>query len=235
MTRVTTVGTSIARLDGRKLLTGSGAFTADVCPPEAAHAVFVRSLHAHARIKSIDVEVARRTPGVRAVLTAAEANAAGLGKLRCTTPLPRHTVIDPQRPILADGVVRFVGEAVVCIVADTSVQAADAAEQVVIDYEPLASVTATADAMSGVQIWPDARENVSFDWSAGDKAATEQAFAAAARVVHLDLVNNRVAVAPIETRCTWGRYDRTADRYFLHTPSQGVFFIRDCLADHERR
>lgn len=228
---MTTVGTSTARLDGRTLLTGKGVFTSDVCPVEAAHAVFVRSSHAHARIVSIDTNAARRLPGVRAVLTAVDANAEGLGKLRCTTPLPGHTLIDPQRPILADGVVRFVGEAVVCVVADTLMQAVDAAEQVGIDYQPLASVTATGQAMSGVQLWPDARDNVSFDWSAGDAAATEQAFAAAARVVHLDVVNNRVAVAPIETRGTWARHDRDADRYFLHTPSQGVFFIRDCLAE----
>ena len=228
---MTTIGTSIARLDGRTLLTGAGTFTADACPADAAHAVFVRSPHAHARIASIDAGAARRAPGVRVVLTAAEANAAGLGKLRCAASLPKHTLIDPHRPILADGFVRFVGDSVVCVVADTAAQAADAAELIAIDYQPLAPVTETGRAIGGPAIWPQAADNVCFDWSAGDKVATGQGFAAAARVVSLDVVNNRVAVAPIETRCSWARYDKGADRLFLHTPSQGVFFIRDCLAE----
>src|SRR5688572_14311524 len=113
--RVTTIGQSIGRLEDRKLLTGAGEYTADVWPAGAAHVHFVRSPHAHARIASIDVDAARRASGVRAVLTAADANAAGLGKLRFSTSLPGHTVIDPQRPILAGGIVRFVGEAVVCV------------------------------------------------------------------------------------------------------------------------
>ena len=206
--RVTTIGTSIARLDGRKLLTGAGEFTADVCPADAAHAVFVRSPHAHARIASIDVDAARararrsRGPDGRGC-------EGRLASANCVVPRScRGTrLIDPHRPILADGFVRFVGEAVVCVVADTAAQAADAAELVVIDYQPLASVTETGRAIGGAQIWPQAADNISFDWSAGDKAATEQAFAAAARVVSLDVVNNRVAVAPIETRCAWARYD----------------------------
>jgi carbon-monoxide dehydrogenase large subunit len=229
---VTTVGKSIARVDGRTLLTGAGRFTADVCPPDAAHASFVRSPHAHATIVSVDAGAARRAAGVRAVLTAADAAAAGLGKLRSTGKLPGHTLIDPRRPILADGVVRFVGEAVVCVVADTPAQAADAVELVEVAYKPLPSVTDTGRAISGAELWDEAKQNISFDWSAGDKDATDQAFATAAHVVHLDVVNNRVAVAPIESRCTWARYDRAADRFFLHTPSQGVFFIRDCMAKH---
>ncbi|MDQ8727157.1 xanthine dehydrogenase family protein molybdopterin-binding subunit [Bradyrhizobium sp. LHD-71] len=228
---MTTIGTSIARLDERKLLTGSGRFTADVWPANAAHAVFVRSPHAHARIVSIDIDAARRAPGVRAVLTAADAKADGLGELICPTSLPGHALVDPHRSILADNNVRFTGEAVACIVADTLAQAADAAELIVVDYQPLASVTDTGRAVGGAQIWPQAQDNISFEWSTGDLAATEQAFAEAARVVSLDIVNNRVAVAPIEMRCAWGRYDASEDRYLLHTPSQGVFFIRDCLAE----
>jgi carbon-monoxide dehydrogenase large subunit len=228
---VTTSGTSIARLDARKLLTGGGSFTADVWPADAAHAVFVRSPHAHARIASIDVAAARRAPGVRAVLTAAEAKADRLGELRCPTDLPGHDLIDPPRPLLADGAARFAGEAVVCVVADTLAQAADAAELVVVDYQPVASVTDTGHAVGGAQVWPQAADNVSFDWSTGEVAAIERAYAGAAHIVSLDIVNNRVAVAPIETRCAWGHYDAADDRFLLHTPSQGVFFIRDCLAE----
>jgi carbon-monoxide dehydrogenase large subunit len=228
---VSTIGTSIPRLDARKLLTGGGQFTANVWPAGAAHAVFVRSPHAHARIVSIDVDDARRANGVLAVLTAADAKADRLGELRCPTRLPGHEMRDPPRPILADGAARFAGEAVVCVVAETVAQAADAAELVAIDYQPLASVTDTGHAAAGAQIWRQAAGNTSFDWSAGDAAATERAFAGAAHIVSLDIVNNRVAVAPIETRCAWGRYDPAEERYFLHTPSQGVFFIRDCLAE----
>jgi carbon-monoxide dehydrogenase large subunit len=228
---VTTIGISIPRLEEHKLLTGAGQYTADVYPADAAHAVFVRSPHAHARIISIDAAAARGAAGVLAVLTGEDAANAGLGKLRCAVRLSGHALIDPQRAILAHGVARFVGEAVVCVVAETAAQAIDAAELITIDYAPLASVTDTGGATAGAQIWPEAASNLSFDWSSGDAAATEQAFATAARVVSLDIVNNRVAVAPLETRCAWGRYDAVEDRYFLHTPSQGVFFIRDCLAE----
>jgi carbon-monoxide dehydrogenase large subunit len=227
---VTTIGISIPRLEEHKLLTGAGQYTADVYPADAAHAVFVRSPHAHARITSIDAAAARGAAGVLAVLTGEDAAKAGLGKLRCAVKLPGHALIDPQRAILAQGVVRFVGEAVACVVAETAAQAIDAAELITVDYEPLASVTDTGGATAGAQIWPEAASNLAFDWSSGDAAATEQAFAKAARIVSLDIVNNRVAVAPLETRCAWGRYDAHEDRYFLHTPSQGVFFIRDCLA-----
>ena len=228
---MTTIGTSIARLEERPLLTGRGRFTADDWPSDAAHAVFVRSTHAHARIVAIDIEAARHVPGVLAVLTAQDAKSDGLGELRCPRGLPGHDIFSPLRPILADGTARFVGEAVACVVAKTLSQAIDAAEQVVVDYHPLASVTDTGRAIGGVQIWPQAADNISFDWSAGDRAATERAFAEAVRIVSLDIVNNRVAVAPIETRCAWARFDESADRYFLHTPSQGVFFVRDCLAE----
>jgi carbon-monoxide dehydrogenase large subunit len=228
---VTTIGTSIPRLEEHKLLTGAGQYTADACPADAVHAVFVRSAHAHARIVSIDTAAARGAAGVLAVLTGEDAAAAGLGKLRCAVKLPGHALVDPQRAILAQGTARFVGEAVACVVAETVAQAIDAAELVAVDYEPLASVTDTGAATAGAQIWPVAANNLAFDWSSGDAAATEQAFAKAARVVSLDIVNNRVAVAPLETRCAWARYEAREDRYFLHTPSQGVFFIRDCLAE----
>lgn len=227
---MTTIGTSIERLEARTLLTGSGKFTADVSPADAVYAVFLRSPHAHAKIVSIDVDAARRAPGVRAVLTAADATAAGLGPLVCPAKLPGADYFDPPRPILADGHARFAGEAIVCVVADTVAQAADAIEMVEIDYEPLPSVTDAGRAISGAQIWSQANENVSFDWSDGDAAATERAFAQAARVVSLDIVNNRVAVAPIEARSALARYDAANDSYFLHTPTQGVFHVRTLLA-----
>lgn len=226
-----TIGTSVARLDDRRLLTGGGRFTADVGPADAAHAVFLRSPHAHARILSIDVEAARRAPGVLAVLTAADAKADQLGKLRCPRSLPGHDMVDPPRPVLAEGVARFAGEAVACVVASTLHEATEAAELIAVDYQPLAAAADTGGAIGGAQVWSQAADNICFDWSAGDATATARAFADAAEVVTLDIVNNRVAVAPIETRCALGRYDESADRYVLHTPSQGVFFIRDLLAN----
>ena len=227
---MTIVGESIPRVEDRGLLTGAGRFTADTWPSSAAHAVFVRSPHAHARIDSIDVAAARQAPGVLAVLTSIDAKASQLGPLRCPATLPGHTIVDPLRPVLAEGRVRFVGEAVVCVVAESHAQAIDAAELVEITYQPLSSVTGTGMAIEGAQLWPQAQHNVCCDWSTGDAAATEKAFAAAAHVVSLDIVNNRVAVSPIETRCAWGAYDPAVQRYSLHVPTQGVFFVRDCLA-----
>jgi carbon-monoxide dehydrogenase large subunit len=224
------IGHSVARVEDRRLLTGGGRFTADTWPVGAAHAVFVRSPHAHARIVSIDTAASRKLPGVLAVLTSADVHADRLGPLRCPAMLPGHDLFDPRRPILADGATRFVGEAVVCIVAESQALALDAAERVDIVYQPLPSVTATDRAIGGERLWPQAPRNICFDWSAGDAVATEQAFGTAKHVVTLDIVNNRVAVAPIETRCAWARYDPANEDYLLHVPSQGVFFIRDCLA-----
>jgi aerobic carbon-monoxide dehydrogenase large subunit len=228
---LTIIGQSIARVEDRGLLTGAGRFTADTWPSAAAHAVFVRSPHAHARIASVDVAAARKAPGVLAVLTSVEAKASQLGPLRCPAKLPGHTVVDPLRPVLAEGRVRFVGEAVVCVVAQSHAQAVDAAELVEIEYQPLPSVTGTGRAIDGEPLWPQASHNVCCDWSTGDAAATEQAFAKATHVVSLDIINNRVAVSPIETRCAWGAYDPRHQRYSLHVPTQGVFFVRDCLAN----
>lgn len=228
---MTIIGQSIARVEDRGLLTGAGRFTADTWPSAAAHAVFVRSPHAHARIVSVDVAAARKVPGVLAVLTSVEAKASQLGPLRCPAKLPDHTIVDPLRPVLAEERVRFVGEAVVCVVARSHAQAIDAAELVEVEYQSLASVTATGRAVDGEQLWPQASHNVCCDWSTGDAAATEQAFAKAAHVISLDIVNNRLAVSPIETRCAWGAYDSKIQRYSLHVPTQGVFFVRDCLAN----
>jgi carbon-monoxide dehydrogenase large subunit len=225
------IGQSIARVEDARLLSGSGRFTADTAPVAAAHAVFVRSPHAHARIVEVDVAAARTAPGVLAVLTAADAEAAGLGWLRCPATLPGHAIVDPGRPILARERARFVGEAVACVVADTLAHAIDAAERVVVDYQPLPSVTRTDGAIGGEPLWPQAPGNVCCDWSAGNAAAVEAAFAAADHVVSLDIVNNRVAVVPLETRCAWASFDPKPQHYRLHVPSQGVFFLRDCLAN----
>src|SRR5690606_38807495 len=108
-------GRSIPRLEDRRLLTGGGRYTADLRPEGAAHAVFLRSPHAHAAIAGIDTAAARSAPGVLAVLTAAEAAADGLGRLRCERELPGHSFVDPLRPVLAEGRVRFVGEAVAVV------------------------------------------------------------------------------------------------------------------------
>ena len=225
------VGQSVPRLEDRRLLTGEGRYTADTAPADAAQAVFVRSPYAHAEIAGIDASAAKAAPGVLAVLTGADAEAAGLGKITCPRTLPGHTFVDPHRPILAQGRVRFVGDPVVMVVAETEEQAGDAAALVEVDYEPLPSVTDTAGALSGEQLWPAAERNVCVDWSVGDADIVEAAMAGAAHVVELELINNRLAVTTVEPRCTWGQYDAEADRYLLHTPSQGVFHIRSALAD----
>jgi carbon-monoxide dehydrogenase large subunit len=224
-------GQSVPRLEDRRLLTGGGRYTADTVPAEAAWAVFMRSPYAHAEITSIDTSAAKAAPGVLAVLTGADSAAAGIGPIRCARKLPGHTFVDPGRPILAQGRVRFVGDPVVMVVAETEAQAGDAAALVEVDYDPLPSVTDTGRALDGAQLWPQAPRNVCLDWSMGDATATEAALVKAAHVIELALTNNRVAVTPVEPRCCWGRYDAGNDSYLLHTPSQGVFHIRNTLAE----
>jgi aerobic carbon-monoxide dehydrogenase large subunit len=223
-------GRSIARLEDPRLLTGGGRYTSDHVPNNAVHAVFVRSLHAHAEITAIEAAAAVAAPGVLAVLTGADADTAGLGRMTCPRQLPGHTFVDPLRPILAQGRARFVGDAAVCVVAETASQAADSAALVEIAYRPLPSVSEPSAAIAGEQLWPKARDNVCFDWSNGDAKAVNEATARAAHVVEIDVINNRLAITPLEPRCAWARHDRGSDRFLLHAPTQGVFFVRDCLA-----
>ena len=211
------------RLEDHRLLTGGGRFVDDLPFPDALHAHILRSPYAHARILSLDTTEARGMPGVVAVYTAADLKRDGIGPLPCralVTSRDGSPMQAPDRPVLADEVVRFVGDGVAMVVADTADIARDAAELIDVDYEELPACT-------------DVRHSSErcFDWESGDAQAVEAAFARADRICAMDVVNNRIVVSPIETRSAVGEYDAGSGRYTLHTQSQGVHSLRKALAE----
>src|SRR5260221_1589223 len=233
-------GQPVRRKEDPRLLTGRGRFIADQRVDGECHAFSLRSPHAHARIRALDTTAALAAPGVLAVLTGKELAADGIGGIRSDfavpvcprrSPLPLP-VVRAHFPCLAIECVRFVGEGVAMVVADTPEAARDAAEQIGIDYEPLAAVTGTADAaMPGAPLlWPDAPDNTAFAWEAGDRAATDAAFAGAHRIARVQLVNNRIIMAALETRGAIGAWDEASGRFTLDTASQMPHGIRHQLA-----
>ncbi|NWG45423.1 MAG: xanthine dehydrogenase family protein molybdopterin-binding subunit [Alphaproteobacteria bacterium] len=226
-------GQSVRRLEDVRLVQGRGTYTDDIALPGMVHAVMLRSPLAHARILSIDAGEAAAQPGVLAVYTGADCDAAGLGDIPCTTSVRNadgsRVFVPARRPIATDRV-RFVGDTVAMVVAETVEAARDAADLILVDYDELPAVTGTARAADpAAPVLYDAHgSNVVLDWELGDRAGTEAALERAAHVVALDLVNNRVVVASMEPRVAIGAF---ADgRYTLHTPSQGVHGLRDRLA-----
>jgi carbon-monoxide dehydrogenase large subunit len=221
------------RVEDDKLVRGAGHFVDDVHPANEAFAAFVRSPHAHARIRGIDTAAAQSAPGVLAVLTQADIEAAGVGNTALHPPLPGRNggkLAHPFRPTLAKGKVMHVGQTVAVVVADTAEQAADAADLVAVDYEELPSVTDTVGALApgAPQLWPEAPDNLALDWIglAADPAANAQAVDAAIRsaahVARLKLDNQRIVVNTMETRGGTGSYDAATDSYLLRVCSQGA-------------
>src|SRR5579859_3755165 len=175
----------VRRVEDPRLLKGMGRYTDDIALPGMLHGIVLRSPHAAATILSTNLTAATSMPAVRAIYTVADLKAAGLGTLPCAAPVQNRDGTDmasPPHPVLADGAVRHVGDPVAFIVADTLKQARDAAEQIQVDYDVLASATdlATTMAPGTPAVWPDAKNNIVFDWEIGDKAATDAAFASAA-------------------------------------------------------
>ena len=229
------IGQPVLRLEDDALLAGAGRYIDDLNLPGAAHAAFVRSPHVHARVLSIDTSAARAFPGVLGVYTAADLAAAGIGPMVPAVMQKNRDGSLPRvagRPVLADGMARFAGEAVAMVVAETRLAARDAAELVAVDYEPLPHVTDTRAAL--VPGAPHAREdahgNLALDWEGGDRAAVDTAFLRASHVTRLELVVNRVSAAPIETRGAAGEYDPVSGRYTLHAPTQGSKAIQADVA-----
>src|SRR5712692_5215033 len=178
------IGQGIKRFEDPRLVRGEGRFQNDVNLPGQAHAVIVRSMHAHARIVSLDAAAALKAPGVVAVFTGADV--AGLSTMRMTLKRKRPDgspmFAPPHRGLTRDRV-RYVGDPIALVVAETLAQAEDAADLVRVEYEPLPAVTATADAVGGAAVWDECPDNVSNVFESGDRAATDAAFARAARVV----------------------------------------------------
>ena len=226
-------GRSLRRFEDARFLTGAGRYTADIEVRGALHLHVLRSPHAHARVVGVETGTARTMPGVRLVLTGADLAAAGIGPLPC--PAVVKTVgplVVPERHALARGRVRHLGEPVACVVADTAAEARDAAEAIEVAYEPLPAVVGSRAALApdAPQVWEQAPGNQAFRFERGDRGAVEAAFARAAHVVSLDLVNQRVHAAPIEPRAALGRHDSATGNFELVLSGQSVHNIRSQLA-----
>ncbi len=225
------------RVEDHRFLRGEGRYSADVAAIGAVWAVLVRSAHAHADILAIESGKAEKTPGVLGVFTGADLVADGLGHIPCVAPVDgkggSETIVPPH-PALAVERVYYVGEPVALVVAETQDQARDASELVEVDYRDLPSVNETAQALdrAAPQIWPEAPSNIAVDWETGDADEVARAFDRAAHVTKMTLVNNRVAVNPMEPRAALGEYDKESGRFTLTTPSQGVHAMRSQLATH---
>ncbi len=219
------IGARIARKEDYRFLTGAGQYTDDVTLPRQTHAVFVRSPHAHANIKSIRKDAALKAPGVLAVYTGEDLAAAKVGGLPCgwlITDVNGQPMKEPPHPCLAQGKVRYVGDHVAIVVAETAEQARDAAELVQVDYEPLPAVVdaSKARAKGAPQLHDNAPDNTCYVWALGDKAAVDSAFAKAAHVTKLEFINNRLVPNAIEPRAANGSYSRAEDSYTLYVANQ---------------
>lgn len=228
------IGQPVLRTEDPVLVTGHGRYTDDLVLPGQAHAVVVRSNHAHGIIRGIDTAAARAMPGVLGVFTAADL--AEYGGLKCALPLKSRDGSDlkkPPRPALADGKVRFVGDPVVLVVAETLLQAKDAAEAVALDIEPLPAVTLASEAVrpGAPQLFDDVANNVALDFHYGDAEKVAAAFAQAAHVARLAMRNTRLVVAPMEPRSAIGVYDAARAHWTLHAASQGTFGMKGQLVD----
>ncbi|HEU5094073.1 MAG TPA: xanthine dehydrogenase family protein molybdopterin-binding subunit [Reyranella sp.] len=232
---VSTIGDSPRRREDLRFVTGRGAYLDDLRFDGLAQAVVLRSPHAHASIRSIDVAAAAQAPGVLAVLTAADAEADGLKPLRPYVEANVQTgepfVFAPQ-PLLAANTVRFVGEPVALVVAGTLAQALDAAELIAVDYVPLPAVTTAeaACAPGAPQISAEVPGNRCLDWRTGDWSAVEATFGQAAHIVRLRVDNHRVVTNPMEPRGCVGRFDPASSRYTLHVSSQNIHINRNHVA-----
>jgi len=240
------IGRAMPRFEDLRFVRGSGNYTDDVSLPEQSYAAFVRAPHAHARIVSVDMSAARRRPGVLAVLTGEDyagdghigmahfPNPADANDVSIPTfaPTPERKILDQLQPPLALGCVRFVGEAVAVVVAESPVAARDAAEAVVVEYQVLPAVTDVMEALAGgaPTIWPDAPDNLALDCAFGDCAAVEAAINDAHVVVEQTIRNQRTASAFMEPRAAIGSYDAAHQQHTLISGCQGAHRLRHALA-----
>jgi len=236
MNQQTWIGRPMPRREDQRFLTGTGCYTDDIARPGMVHGLVLRSPHPHALVAGIDTAAARSAPGVLAVLTAADI----AGEI--AMPIPSHSATPPfdvgrrnggpaaeapQHPLATDRV-RYLGEPVAFVVAETEAQARDAAERIAVDYEVLPAVTDYAAAMApgAPLLWENLDSNLSFTWEGGDAAATERAFAEAAHVTRLRLENNRVVVAFMEPRSALAEMDAASGRLTLHAGCQSAHGIK---------
>ena len=230
------IGQAITRREDLRLLLGTGQYVDDMTLPGEVHAIFVRSPHAHARIVSIDASAAKSAPGVLAVLTGADLKADGVGALPIGPGLVRADGkpmdAPPNYPLAVD-TVRYVGEAVVAVIADTLAQVQDAAEQVQVEYEELPAVVtiAQAKAKDAPQLWPGAPGNIAAQTEFGNKDDTDAGFAKAKHVTRLSLHNQRLVPVTMEPRGSIGDFDEKNGRVILWTSCQNPAGLQGTLAD----
>ncbi|HYH21118.1 MAG TPA: xanthine dehydrogenase family protein molybdopterin-binding subunit [Azospirillum sp.] len=231
MATATGIGASVRRREDQRFLTGRGTYTDDINRPHQTHAVMLRSPHAHARIRGIDTSAALKAPGVIAVLTGADMAADNVNGLPCGWLIHNKDgspMKEPPHWPLARDRVRYVGDQLAVVIAETREQAKDAAELVEVDYEelpPVASIRA-ALADNAPAVHDDVPGNVCYDWHLGDKAAVDAAFAQAAHVTTIDLVNQRLVPNAMEPRAAVGEYDAATGDHTLTTTSQNPHVIR---------
>ena len=235
------IGDRLLRLEDNRLLRGAGRFVEDIVLPGEARAVFLRSPHAHARIRSLSIEAAQAAPGVLAVLTGADVADDELGgvpwEVRPPTdtptdslpPLGDPSVAAPQ-PLIADDTVRFCGEIVAMVVAESETAARDAAERIEADYDPLPASADSAEAAAMPALWPQAPGNLGFTVDLGDPASTDAAFAGAAHIESIELASNRIFGAPLENRACIGECGNDGDRMVLHANGGKPHSMRKTLA-----
>jgi carbon-monoxide dehydrogenase large subunit len=228
------IGQPVTRKEDPTLVRGEGRYTDDIGLPNQAYAVMVRSSEAHGIIRAIDTEAAKAMKGVLAVLTGEDLKA--YGGLKCTLPLKSRDgspIKYVPRPALATDKVRFVGDPVACVIAETIAQAKDAAEAVALDIEPLPAVVSARDAAKpgAPQLYDEVPGNIALDYQHGDSAKVAEALKNSAHVVSLPLVNQRLVVAAMEPRSAIGEFDKKDERWILHSSSQGVFGMKNLLRD----
>jgi carbon-monoxide dehydrogenase large subunit len=229
------VGQPVLRKEDDTLVRGKGKYTDDFDLPGQAFAWIARSSHAHGIIKGIDTSAAKAMPGVLGVWTGADLAPAGYGPYTCGLPLKNRDgtpLLQTNRTALMSDKVRYVGDPVAFVVAETLAQARDAAEAVVLDIEPLPAVTSAEEAAKpgAPLLYDHIPNNVALDYHYGDAAKVEAAFAGAAHVTKLDITNTRVAVVAMEPRAALASYDRKSERYTIQVPTQGVAGNRTNLA-----
>ena len=228
MSTSTGIGASVRRREDFKFLRGAGRYTDDMNMPGQTYCFILRSTIAHGRITSIDKSQAEQAPGVVAILTGDDFT--GVGGIPCgwlITDRHNKPMIEPRHPILAHGKVRHVGDPVVAVIAESLAQAKNAAELVHVAYDQLPPVVDMAKAAAaGTAVHDEAPDNLCYDWELGDKAATDEAFAKAAHVTKVDIVNQRLVANAMEPRAAIGSYDQNSEDYTLVTTSQNPHVIR---------
>ena len=231
------IGQPVRRAEDQRLVRGQGEYTDDVNLPGQAYAAVVKSTVGHGTITSIDTSAARALPGVLAIFTGDDLIRAGYAGLTSKMPLKSRdgsALVAPERPILAHDKVRYVGDPIAFVVAETAEAAHEAAEAVVVDIDPLPAIVdpRKAQEAGAPQIWANAPGNLALDYLHGDPAKVDAAFASAAHVSRMRLENKRLVVAAMEPRACVGAFDTASGRFTLYAPTQGVLGSRATVAGH---